>query len=188
VPDIVLYLVNASEDPANAGYVTPEMQILDWIGKPVLVLLNQTGQPRSRTLEEADEERWRTHLRGYGFVCKPLTLDAFARCWVQEFVLLRAVGDALPEEKRATFRRLEAAWQSRRIRRNSMRRWRLLPNSLHAWPVPAKNRTKAARARHCATSPKRLASGPTTSRMRMIGRCSDWRNASTTIYVPRPIR
>jgi hypothetical protein len=113
--DVVLYLVNASEDPANAGYVTPEMQILDWIGKPVLVLLNQTGQPRSRTLEEADEERWRTHLRGYGFVCKPLTLDAFARCWVQEFVLLRAVDDALPEEKRVAFRRLEAAWQSRRI-------------------------------------------------------------------------
>jgi hypothetical protein len=113
--DVVLYLVNASEDPADAGYVTPEMQILDWLGKPVLVLLNQTGAPRARYQEEAEEERWRTQLRGYGFVGKPLTLDAFARCWVQELVLLRAVAAALPEEKRAAFRRLEAAWQSRRI-------------------------------------------------------------------------
>ena len=44
--DVVLYLVNASEDPAAAGYVAPEMEILGWSGKPVLVLLNQLGPPR----------------------------------------------------------------------------------------------------------------------------------------------
>ena len=35
--DVVLYLVNAAEDPASAGYVEAEMRILGWIGKPVLV-------------------------------------------------------------------------------------------------------------------------------------------------------
>jgi hypothetical protein len=32
--DIILYLVNASEDPADAGYVGLEMEILAWVGKP----------------------------------------------------------------------------------------------------------------------------------------------------------
>ena len=33
--DVVLYLVNASEAPADAGYLGPEMDVLAWIGKPV---------------------------------------------------------------------------------------------------------------------------------------------------------
>jgi predicted GTPase len=44
--DVVLYLVNASEAPEDAGYLVPEMAVLEWIGKPVIVLLNQTGRPR----------------------------------------------------------------------------------------------------------------------------------------------
>jgi hypothetical protein len=44
--DVVLYLVNASEDPADAGYVPLELEILSWIGKPVVLLLNQMGPPR----------------------------------------------------------------------------------------------------------------------------------------------
>lgn len=42
--DVVLYLVNASEDPEDAGYVAWELELLGWIGKPVIVLLNQTGE------------------------------------------------------------------------------------------------------------------------------------------------
>ena len=113
--DVVLYLVNASEDPQDAGYVAPEMQILEWIGKPVLVLLNQIGEPRPRAQEEAEEARWRNHVGGYGFVRGVLTLDAFARCWVQELSLLRSVGVVLPEAKRPAFERLAAAWQARRM-------------------------------------------------------------------------
>ena len=44
--DVVLYLVNASEPLAQARYIDDEMRVLDWIGKPVIVLLNQLGQPR----------------------------------------------------------------------------------------------------------------------------------------------
>jgi hypothetical protein len=113
--DVVLYLVSAAEDPRNAGYVAPEMQILEWIGKPAIVLLNQTGEPRPRAEEEAEEERWRSHVARYGFVRGVLTLDAFARAWVQEFVLLRAVARVLPEPKHAAFARLAATWQAKRM-------------------------------------------------------------------------
>ena len=60
--DVVLYLVNASESPTDAGYVAPELAILEWIGKPVIVLLNQTGRPRSADAEAADVARWRTAI------------------------------------------------------------------------------------------------------------------------------
>ena len=113
--DIVLYLVNAAEDPQDAGYVAPEMQILEWIGKPVLVLLNQIGEPRPSAEEAEEQAQWHKHLAHHAFVRGILTLDAFARCWVQEVALLRAVGAVLPESKRAACSRLEQAWQARRM-------------------------------------------------------------------------
>jgi hypothetical protein len=113
--DVVLYLVNAAENPADAGYVAPEMQILEWLGKPAIVLLNQMGEPRPRAVEKAEEERWRAHVAPHGFVRGVLTLDAFARCWVQERVLLRAVDAALPEAKRPALARIEAVWHARRM-------------------------------------------------------------------------
>ena len=83
--DVVLYLVNASEAPEDAGYLAPEMSVLEWIGKPVVVLLNQTGRPRPREDEEADVSQWRRALGARPFVRAVVPLDAFARCWVQEF-------------------------------------------------------------------------------------------------------
>ena len=112
--DVVLYLVNAAEEPGDAGYLAPELAVLEWIGKPVVVLLNQTGQPRPHEEEAADEARWRQALGARGFVHAVLTLDAFARCWVQEIELLRSVGESLPEAKREGYARLVAAWQARR--------------------------------------------------------------------------
>jgi hypothetical protein len=56
--DVVLYLVNATEEPAAAGYVEPEMELLAWVGKPVLVLLNQLGAPRAAAAEAADLAPW----------------------------------------------------------------------------------------------------------------------------------
>jgi hypothetical protein len=113
--DVVLYLVNAAERPGDAGYVEPEMQILDWIGKPAIVLLNQVGAPRPRDEEAAEEARWRAHVGGHPVIKNVLTLDAFARCWVQEFTLLAAIADALPQEKRPALERLRAAWRARRL-------------------------------------------------------------------------
>ena len=113
--DIILYLVNASEDPADAGYVSLEMEILAWVGKPVVLLLNQTGPPRLDSAGE--EERWTRHLAGHPIVRGALTLDAFARCWVQEGTLLRSVRPLLPPDKAAALARLEGAWQERNLQR-----------------------------------------------------------------------
>src|SRR5690606_37502841 len=62
--DVILYLVNAAEDPASAAYVQMEMQILAWLDKPVLLLLNQTGAPRTAEVEAAEVAMWRNHLAG----------------------------------------------------------------------------------------------------------------------------
>lgn len=115
--DVVLYLVNASETPRDAGYVEPEMEILAWIGKPVLVLLNQVGEPRPGALDKADEDGWRKHVAHHPFVRGVLTLDAFARCWVQEFTLLNAIGAILPADRQAGFDALQTEWRKRRMAR-----------------------------------------------------------------------
>jgi hypothetical protein len=111
--DVVLYLVNASEDPAAAAYVDAEMQILGWIGKPVIVLLNQLGPPRPSTVEAGEVRRWAEHLSRYPWVRDTLAFDAFARCWVQEHALLDRIGKALPQDRQAAFARLAAAWRER---------------------------------------------------------------------------
>ncbi|GAA1759147.1 DUF3482 domain-containing protein [Agromyces humatus] len=93
--DVVLYLVNAAEEPADAGYLESELEVLEWVGKPVLVLLNQTGRPREREVEAADADRWRAALANAPHVRDVLALDAFARCWVQELTLFAAIGRVL---------------------------------------------------------------------------------------------
>ena len=112
--DIVLYLVNASETPADAGYLAPELDVLTWMERPVFVLLNQTGPPRPQAEGEAEESRWREAMGPRPLIRDVLTLDAFARCWVQEIVLLRALAAAIPPAKREGYDRLVAAWQARR--------------------------------------------------------------------------
>ena len=115
--DVMLYLVNAAESPTAAGYVKPEMEILGWIGKPVIALLNQLGAPREAALEEAELTQWRTHLQAYAPVRAVLPLDAFARCWVQELTLLRAIESVLDDApRRARMTRLRLAWQAQRER------------------------------------------------------------------------
>ncbi|MBE0614493.1 MAG: DUF3482 domain-containing protein [Burkholderiales bacterium] len=108
--DVVLYLVNASEDPRDAGYVTPEMRVLEWIGKPVVVLLNQLGRPRPADAEQADVQRWRKHLADVTCVRSVLAFDAFARCWVQEAVLFDELAKVVPDKTRNAFTRLSAQW------------------------------------------------------------------------------
>jgi hypothetical protein len=113
--DIILYLVNAAEDPADAGYVALEMEILAWIGKPVVLLLNQMGPPGDDA--EAEEQRWESHLASAGIVRGALTLDAFARCWVQEGTLLKTIAPLVAPEKQDALHRLSRAWQDKNLAR-----------------------------------------------------------------------
>ena len=111
--DVVLYLVNAAESPEAAAYVEPEMEMLAWLGKPVLVLLNQLGAPREPALEAAELQAWRAHLARLPLVQAVLPMDAFARCWVHEQVLLAAVQTALQVGPAQAMARLRSAWQAR---------------------------------------------------------------------------
>lgn len=110
--DVVLYLVNAAEHPKDTGYLAPEMKILQWLAKPVIVLLNQMGPPRPHALEEAEQQRWRAHLAEYPVVRRVLPMDAFARCWTHEQVFFEAVQAVLPEEKQAGYARLLQKWKA----------------------------------------------------------------------------
>ncbi|MBU6261308.1 MAG: GTPase domain-containing protein, partial [Burkholderiales bacterium] len=111
--DVVLYLVNATESPAAAAYVEAEMELLGWVGKPVLVLLNQLGAPRDAAAEAADVGAWRSHLQRWPGVRAVLPLDAFARCWVHERRLLVTVQGLLEGEPAAAMARLTQAWTAR---------------------------------------------------------------------------
>jgi len=62
--DVVLYLVNASEDPAAAGYVDAEIADPRWISKPVIVLLNQLGPAAAGRAEAADVQRLSASVPG----------------------------------------------------------------------------------------------------------------------------
>lgn len=109
--DVVLYLVNSSEDPHDAGYLAPEMAILQWLGKPVVILLNQMGPPRPHPEESAELQRWQSYLASYPVVQKVLALDAFARCWVHERVFYDALASLIPEDKKSVYASLFQVWQ-----------------------------------------------------------------------------
>ncbi len=105
--DVILYMVNAAEDPASASYVALEMEVLGWVNKPVVILLNQIGRPREDvSLEVA---RW-SGIGPAGLVHAVLPLDAFARCWVQEGALLDAVAPLLGPEKQLAMEGLQTRW------------------------------------------------------------------------------
>ncbi|NHZ38275.1 DUF3482 domain-containing protein [Massilia rubra] len=110
--DVVLYLVNSSEHPRDAGYLPAEMRILEWLGKPVVVLLNQLGPPRPAHEEQQEQTAWKQHLDQYKIVRDVLALDAFARCWVHERVFYEAVGKLVEEPKQAGYARLFALWEA----------------------------------------------------------------------------
>ena len=108
--DVVLYLVDASQKPGDSAFVPMEMEILQWIDKPVIVLLNQLGPPKLPLAEELDIEEWKILLRRYPVVKQVLGLDAFARCWVQEHTLLEMITPLLPREKQPLYLSLMQAW------------------------------------------------------------------------------
>jgi len=110
--DIVLYLVNSAELPGDAGYLPAEMNILEWLGKPVVVLLNGMGPPRPGAQESAEGQQWKQHLARFPVVREVLALDAFARCWVHEHVFYEAVAPLVEPGKQSGYVRLRAAWEA----------------------------------------------------------------------------
>jgi hypothetical protein len=126
--DIVLYLVNATEEPTMAGYIAPELQLLEWIGKPVIVLLNQTGPPKDRHELQRLEQPWGDYFAHYRFVRGVYSLDAFSRCWVQEGILFEAIQSLLPPDDRPLMTRLFSTWQKANLSLfySAMEQWAIM--------------------------------------------------------------
>ena len=126
--DVVLYLVNATEEPSMAGYIASELQLLEWIGKPVIVLLNQTGPPRDRDEQQRLEQPWKDYFARYGFVRGVHSLDAFSRCWVQEGILFETIQSLLPSQDRQLMGRLFNVWRDKNLSvfHAAMEQWALL--------------------------------------------------------------
>ena len=126
--DVVLYLVNATEEPSMAGYIASELQLLEWIAKPVIVLLNQTGPPRDWDTQQRLEQPWKDYFARYGFVRGVHSLDAFSRCWVQEGILFETIHSLLPFQDRPLMNRLFTVWQQANLAvfHAAMEQWALL--------------------------------------------------------------
>ncbi len=113
--DVVLYLVNASESPTAVAYVDAEMQIMTWLEKPVIVLLNQMGEPRPTEIEQKELAAWGAYMARFPFVKEVVPMDAFARCWIQELSLFEGIGRVLPSNKTEVFKGLQDAWVKERV-------------------------------------------------------------------------
>lgn len=114
--DVILYQVNAAEDPEFATQVEAELAMLAWLDKPVILLLNQLPPHSRRAEREALEQRWRNRF-GKPPIRRVLALDAFERSWIDEVQLLAAVAEELPKAQRASMARLLPVWQAQALER-----------------------------------------------------------------------
>lgn len=105
--DVMLYLVNAAEDPADAGYWSAEMRILQWLNKPVIILLNQIGSDTTQQQTAADLQRWKQATASFkDTVQEVLVLDAFTRSAWHERKMMESITPLLPAAKQAAYERL----------------------------------------------------------------------------------
>ena len=103
--NVVLHVVGAADD------LEAQSPLIEWLGRPVLVLVNRPASaPADGPGLVAQSE---TQARRHPLTAAVLSFDAFARCWVQEPVLLDAIGASLPESARAGFSRIAKAWDQR---------------------------------------------------------------------------
>jgi len=103
--DVVLHVVRESADLDAAA------PLLRWLDKPVLVLADpprtDTGPPPALAPAGIDRARRDPQVAGV------LTFGEFGRCWVQEPVLLAAIGRCVPQAEGPGFERIVAAWRQR---------------------------------------------------------------------------
>ncbi len=107
--DIALYLVNVREKPQDAGYVRSELQLLEALGKPVVMVLNQVGQSSlGKEKFSSLEKAWFDAFNEFSCLKQVVLLDAFTRSWLQELRLIDLVANYLDPEKKAALKRLRA--------------------------------------------------------------------------------
>lgn len=114
---VILYPVSLLERPVDAVYVAPEMAILAWTGKPIIVIFNQGGSLANQAAESERADEWRAHFKGFGAVRRVLSLDAYTRCWLEELVLFDEIGRVLPESEQVRYEKLAAVLRKSYIER-----------------------------------------------------------------------
>jgi len=115
--DLVLYLVDLWQEPEELDFhVGQEMELLQWLGKPVLVLLNKTEAGADQEKSAAAVEEWRKRLGvDHPVVRDVMELDAFSRCWVQEADLMERLVAHVPAEKKKQAEALVRVWRNRNL-------------------------------------------------------------------------
>ena len=93
--DVVLHMVRDKSDLAASAAFLRVLQ------RPQLILLDERDLA---ALSNADES---------GTACKPITLQSFALCWVQEPALFAMLQQLLPASQQPGLARITAAWQAR---------------------------------------------------------------------------
>lgn len=109
--EVVLYLVNVQEHPNDAGYISSELKLLDLIGKPVVMILNQVGDQELADAAErkALETLWYEHFSQFKCLKSVMVLDAFTRTWYQELRLIDMLKPLVDESSQSALDRLARA-------------------------------------------------------------------------------
>ena len=145
--DVILYLINTADKPDITTFVQHEMDLLSWIGRPVIVLIHQIDTFREREIKSAETESWRVHLAKYTNVKCVFSLDELTQCWMQEDKLYRKVEDLLVGEKNLLMKRLRSAKMGQQIETLDSTA-RLIAESIsrlatHFEPIPESGKTKS---------------------------------------------
>ncbi len=102
--DVVLYVVARAQD------AHPMPALLQWLDKPVLVLVRESSGSARPDAPVAGEAPVKPAV-------KTLHFEQFAQSWLQEPVLLDAIAACLPDYKQAGFERLAADRRNRHATR-----------------------------------------------------------------------
>ena len=154
---------------------TPSCRCWRWLGKPVLVLLNQLGAPSARRRGRRGAPLAHAHRPAAG-AREVLAFDAFARCWVQEGALL----SVSPTRCRRRAARVRAA--ARGLAERGARTCALLCRSLAERSARAaldREPVPEAGWRPAGSSAPRSACAATAPRRRRARRCGRWPSGST---------
>lgn len=101
--DVVLHIVDIAAEHEGPDLRTrSELEMLGFLNKPVILILNQTGRAWSHTEASTEEATWRRACANLPVVREILLLDAYSRSWLAELSLLHYVRRHVPEEMRET--------------------------------------------------------------------------------------
>ena len=122
--DVVLLMV------CGAGDAEKALARLRGVDTPVLVLVDSTASDLAGG--EVDVALLRDRMTALGVSAEVLSFDRFARCWIQDTVLLDAIARCMPGHLKEGFSRLTAAWTARNRERFALCMQAIAQQMVHA--------------------------------------------------------